>query len=370
MRVVVDDKIPYIQDAIKAIAEEVIFVPGQDITPELVKDADALIIRTRTACNRKLLEGSKVKFIATATIGYDHIDTKFCEQAGITWVNAPGCNANSVAEYIESCFMLLAKERQLPLNTMKIGVVGVGNVGSLVEHKARTFGMSVLRNDPPRAAKEGAEGFASLEQIAEECDIITFHTPLNVEGEYKSHHLADEDFFKSLKKQPIIINTSRGEVIHTKALLEALGNDLVSDAIIDVWENEPEISQCLLNRAYIATPHIAGYSADGKGNATRMVLEEFCKYFHIDAEISIKLPRPRITAKTLFKRADELPLVAYDPMRDTQWLKAEPERFEEFRNNYPLRREVEIYYKAWDKYASRESVRKNGDENLRLIRQS
>lgn len=359
MRVIIDDKIPYIQEAIKAITDDVVYIPGKDFTAELVRDADALIIRTRTICNRELLEGSKVQFIATATIGYDHIDTQYCQEAGITWTNAPGCNSNSVAEYIESCLTLLQRDHQLLLGGLKIGIVGVGNVGSLVSQKSQTFGMVVLENDPPRAAKEGHEKFESLQQIAEECDIISFHTPLNMDGEYKTYHLADETFFHSLKKKPIIINTSRGEVVDTEALLAAMDKGLVSDVIIDVWENEPNINLELLERAYIATPHIAGYSADGKANATRMALEGLCKHFNIDTKINIKPSRLRITAKLLFNNYNDITLAAYNPMRDTKWLKKDPEEFEEFRNNYPLRREVEVYYEAWNKYITRESTRKH-----------
>jgi len=359
MKVIVDEKIPFIKEAIEKIADIVVYAPGHKFTRKLIHNADALIIRTRTICNRKLLEGSNVQFIATATIGYDHIDTEYCKEAGISWINAPGSNANSVAEYIESALALLLKERKMPLGKMKMGIVGVGNVGKIVAEKASTFGMTILENDPPRAEKEGDEKFVTLQKIADECDIISFHTPLNKEGDYKTYHLADEAFFHSLKKNPLIINTARGEIIDTKALLAAMDKRLVSDAIIDVWENEPDINRELLERAYIATPHIAGYSADGKGNATRMALEGLCRYFNIEAKIEIKLPRPRITAKTLFNNYEDIMLVAYDPRRDTRWLKKEPENFEEFRNNYPLRREVEIYYEAWDKYISFESNRKN-----------
>ncbi|NDV80498.1 4-phosphoerythronate dehydrogenase PdxB [Bacteroides sp. 51] len=359
MKVVVDEKIPYIQEAIKEIADEVVYAPGNGFTPELIRDADALIIRTRTKCNRKLLEGSKVQFIATATIGYDHIDVQYCHDAGISWINAPGSNANSVAEYIESCLALLLKEHNLPLGQMKMGIIGVGNVGTLVAKKTTTFGMTVLQNDPPRASREGNAGFSTLGQIAEQCDIISFHTPLNMEGQYKTYHLGNEAFFRSLKKKPIIINTSRGEVVDTEALLRAMDEGLVStNAIIDVWENEPDINRELLKRAYITTPHIAGYSADGKGNATRMALEGLCRHFHIDARINIKLPRPRVTAKNIFNNPDDIILLAYNPQKDTNLLKEDPESFEDFRNNYPVRREVAMYYEAWDKYVERESKRK------------
>ena len=337
MKVIVDEKIPYIEDAIAKIADEVIYAPGNGFTPELIKEADALIVRTRTKCNRQLLEGSNVQFIATATIGYDHIDTLYCREAGISWINAPGCNANSVAEYIEACLTLLQEERRLPLNSMTMGIVGVGHVGTLVAQKAATFGMKVLKNDPPRAAREGITDFSTLQQLADECDIISFHTPLSREGEYSTYHLAGESFFRSLRKKPILINTSRGEVINTTALLQAMNNERIStDVIMDVWENEPDINRQLLQRAYIATPHIAGYSADGKGNATRMALEGLCRHFGIAAQIDIKLPR-RPENKSVHSTGSILSV--YNPIRDSNWLKAAPERFEEFRNNYPVRRE-------------------------------
>ena len=226
MKVIIDNKIPYIEGIIEKLGgdtpNEVIYIPGTKFTPEIVRDADALIIRTRTLCNRELLEGSKVKFIATATIGFDHIDTDYCKEAGITWTNAPGCNSASVAQYIHSTLLLLEKEKGFTLKGKCIGVVGIGNVGSKVCDVAQSLGMRVLMNDLPRADKEGAGIFTDIETITRECDVITFHTPLNKEGKYKTYHLADAGFFNSLKKSPVIINTSRGEVTETSALLSAL----------------------------------------------------------------------------------------------------------------------------------------------------
>ena len=251
MKVIVDNKIPFIKEAIEKIADEVIYAPGKDFTPVLVKDADALIIRTRTHCNRELLEGSRVRFIATATIGFDHIDTEYCRQAGIVWKNAPGCNSASVAQYLQSTLLLAKLLKGKKLSEMTMGIVGMGNVGSKVAEVARELGMRVLLNDLPREDKEGSTGFTSLQLLAEECDVLTFHVPLYKEGKYKTFHLADQSFFRSLKRAPIIINTSRGEVIETKALLEALENGLISDAVIDVWENEPDINLTLLNKVFI-----------------------------------------------------------------------------------------------------------------------
>lgn len=338
MKVIVDDKIPFIKEAIEKIADEVVYAPGKDFTPSLVKDADALIIRTRTRCNRELLEGSKVKFIATATIGFDHIDAEYCREADITWTNAPGCNSASVAQYLQSSLILLQTLKGINLPEVTIGIIGVGNVGSKVAKVAQELGMRVLLNDLPREDKEGKQGFSSLQTLAEECDILTFHVPLYKEGKYKTFHLADEAFFRSLKRSPIIINTSRGEVIETAALLKALQTGLISDAVIDVWENEPDINLSLLYKVFIGTPHIAGYSADGKANATRMSLGSLCRHFGIQADYHIAPPEPEnpiIIAST----PTEAYLKMYDPRKDCEALRAHPELFEKLRGDYPLRRE-------------------------------
>ena len=323
MKVIIDHKIPYIKEAIEKIADEVVYLPGHAFTKEEVKDADALIVRTRTRCNRELLEGSQVKFIATATIGYDHIDTEYCLEAGIAWTNCPGCNAGSVEQYVHSVLLLLKSEKGLDLKNSTIGVVGVGHVGSRVARMAESLGMKVLLNDPPRADK-GEQGFVDLETIARECDVITFHTPLNREGTYRTFHLADEDFFFSLKRNPFVINSSRGEVVDTASLLAALAAGKVKDAIIDTWEHEPHISKELLSVSYLGTPHIAGYSADGKANATRMSLKALCLFFGINVDFCI-LPSEGPND--------------YNPTRDSEWLKNSPDKFEWFRGNYPIRRE-------------------------------
>lgn len=323
MKVIVDNKIPYIKEAINRIADEVVFLPGADFTKEAVKDADALIVRTRTRCNRELLEGTQVKFIATATIGYDHIDTEYCREAGITWTNCPGCNAGSVEQYVRSVLGLLQRKKGLDLKNATIGVVGVGHVGSRVARTAKLLGMRVLLNDPPRADK-GETGFVDLATIARECDVITFHTPLIQEGIYRTYHLIDKDFLFSLKRAPYLINSSRGEVVDTASLLASLAAGKVKDVVIDTWENEPRISRDLLEAAFLATPHIAGYSADGKANATRMSLEALCRFFGMEVEFEITPPEGPSD---------------YDPTRDSEWLKADPEKFEWFRGNYPIRRE-------------------------------
>lgn len=337
MKVIIDNKIPYINKAIERIADEVVYLPGGGFTKEEVKDADALIVRTRTLCNRELLEGSRVKFIATATIGYDHIDTEYCREAGITWTNCPGCNAGSVEQYAHAALLLLKRQKGLRLENATLGVVGVGHVGSRVARMAKDLGMRVLLNDPPRADK-GETGFVDLATIARECDVITFHTPLNREGKFCTFHLANGHFFGELKRTPYIINSSRGEVVDTEALLAALSEGRVKDAVIDTWENEPDVNRDLLDSAFLATPHIAGYSADGKANATRMSLEALCRFFGVEATFDI-LP-PEYSGINFSEDPEEAFLQAYDPTRDSEWLKANPEKFEWFRGNYPLRREI------------------------------
>lgn len=342
MKMIIDNKIPFIKGAIEKIADEVVYAPGSGFSPELVRDADALIVRTRTHCNRELLEGSRVKFIATATIGFDHIDTEYCRTAGISWTNAPGCNSASVAQYIQSSLLLLQSTRGRQLHEMTIGIVGIGNVGSKVAKVAQRLGMRILQNDLPRTEQEGNGAFTSLERIAKESDVITFHVPLYKEGKYKTFHLADRAFFEMLERKPVIMNTSRGEVVETDALLHALESGIVSEAVIDVWEKEPDISLALLDKVMIGTPHIAGYSADGKANATRMSLDALCRYFGVEADYQIIPPQPEATDLSAPTMA-EAQLKIYDPRRDSDALKLHPECFEILRGDYPLRREEQAY---------------------------
>ena len=337
MKVIVDNKIPYIAGEIEKIADKVVYLPGDAFTKEEVKEADALVVRTRTHCNRDLLEGSQVKFIVTATIGFDHIDTEYCHEAGIAWTNCPGCNAGSVEQYIHSVLLLLKREKGLKFEEATLGIVGVGHVGSRVKRMAESLGMKVLLNDPPRTDK-GEKGFVDLRTIASESDVITFHTPLIKEGIYRTYHLVDKDFLFSLKRNPVIINSSRGEVVDTASLLIALSAGKVKDAVIDTWEYEPVISRELMEVAFLATPHIAGYSADGKANATRMSLEALARFFGVEADFCV-MP-PEYSGIQFSDDAEEAYLQAYNPTRDSEWLKKCPEKFEWFRGSYPLRREM------------------------------
>ena len=341
MRVVADDKIPYLREALETMGVEGVYMPGILIDADAVRDADALIVRTRTRCDAALLEGSSVRFVATATIGHDHIDTDYCATHDICWTNAPGCNAPSVCQYIESALLLLQAEQGICLSKSTLGIVGVGHVGSLVEAMARSWGMRVLCCDPPRAER-GDEGFVSLEVIAREADIITLHTPLTREGRYPTFHMADAAFFDALERKPWLINTSRGETVDTEALHHALDKGQVAQCIIDVWEHEPHIDLSLLERCYIGTPHIAGYSADGKACATQMALQALQAHFALPPVPEITPPAPHDPEVKAATREQAL-IQIYNPHDDSRRLKDKPEAFEWLRGNYPLRREAKGY---------------------------
>ena len=338
MKIVVDDKIPYIRETICQLADEVVFLSGAAITAADVKDADVLVVRTRTRCNRQLLEGSKVKLVVTATIGYDHLDTQWLDAAGIHWTNCPGCNSGSVAQYVECSLLLLEQQKGLVLRQSTIGIVGCGHVGSKVKAVAERLGMRVLVCDPPlekaNSQEPTANSYVSLDEIERRCDVITFHVPLTRKGQYATWHLADDDFFHRLSRVPYIINTSRGEVVDNKALLSAMEERRVRDAIIDVWENEPHPDSVLLEKVFIGTPHIAGYSADGKVNADNMVIDAICQHFSLPHPGLIA--PPKLPADFTYSGS---PLDLYNPMEDSKKLKAASSRFEQLRNNYPLRRE-------------------------------
>lgn len=331
MKIVLDDKIPYIREAIAQLGVKAIYKRGADITADDVRDADALVVRTRTRCNRDLLEGSRVRFVATATIGFDHLDTAYLERAGISWVNCPGCNAASVRQYMHSVLLLLQRDFGVELNAATtLGVVGCGHVGSLVAALGRELGVRVIVCDPFIADPT----FVTMRQIECEADIITFHVPLTHTAPYPTFHLADERFFLRLQRRPFIVNTSRGDVVDNDALLRALQEKRIRQAVIDTWENEPHVNLDLLNKVYIGTPHIAGYSADGKVNADNMVIAALCEFFHLD---NPGLITPPSLPNDFVYTGD--PLQLYNPLTDSQHLKDRPETFEQLRGDYPLRRE-------------------------------
>lgn len=351
MKIIIDNKIPYIKGALEPFAE-VRYLPGSQTTAEVVKDADALITRTRTICNRELLRGSKVKYIATATIGYDHIDTEYCGEAGIKWTNAPGCNAESVNQYIASALVSWSMCHRTDLAGLTIGIVGVGNVGKRIAKTCEILGMNVLLNDPPRARKEGNDKFVSLEAIQKEADIITFHVPLNISGPDATHHLVNNLFIKKLKKNPLLINSCRGEVIDTESILNALEENGIKGYIADCWEDEPKINIDLLNCCDIGTPHIAGYSKDGKANGTQMSVQAISRFFGLGIDnwqaTNIETPANTIIEidgkqRRTYSILAEAILSTYDIEQDDEQLRENPKIFEQLRGDYPVRREFSAY---------------------------
>ena len=335
MKIIIEKNIPYINGVLEKYAD-VLYLPYSEITPETVKDADVLLVRTRTRCDEALLAGSCCKFIGTATIGTDHIDLDYCSTHGITVKNAPGCNAPAVAQYVLSGIgHWMKKEYIFNTSGLTLGVVGVGHVGSIVARWARDLGFKVLLNDPPLRRASGSADYVPLSKLMKDADIITFHTPLTRSGLDATYHLASRPFITALQNCRLLINCARGEVVDNEALAECMSDSPITDVIIDCWENEPELNPDLLDKAFVATPHIAGYSAEGKMRATAMLLEALAEHFGWNLDI------PQVEAPLL--GANEVSLdgimSSYNPLEDTRALKASPEAFESLRNSYRLRKE-------------------------------
>jgi len=352
MKIIADNKIPYLKGVFEAIAT-VEYCPGADINSQIVKDADALITRTRTKCNIDLLTDSSIKMIASATIGFDHIDTTFCDANNIQWTNAPGCNSGSVKQYISAVLGLLVEEKEWTLIGKRIAVVGVGNVGSKVSALCKALGMEVYEIDPPRAKAETDKPFYNLQDVIHKMDIITFHTPLTREGSDKTYHLCDESLLKKMKPSCVVINTSRGEVVDGQALKKALTNQEIELAVLDVWEHEPEFDHELLELVWIATPHIAGYSQDGKANGTQMSVQAISKKFNLGMDDwqpgDLRQPQfPELIIDCKYLTIDEIAanafLHTYDLRADDQRLRNSPTTFEKQRGDYPVRREFRAYH--------------------------
>ena len=345
--IVADDRIPFLRGVFEPYAE-VEYLKGSAITPADVARADALVVRTRTRCDAALLSGSSVKFVATATIGYDHINAAELEKLGIAWRSAPGCNAASVAQYLATVLTGFG----LPLEGRTLGVVGVGNVGKLAVKVGEALGMKVLLNDPPRAEAEGEAGFVSLEEVAREADFVTLHVPLVTGGKHPTVGLLDDRFFSLVKPGACIVNAARGEAAVGSALKAALKSGKVACAAVDVWENEPEIDRELLSLCRFATPHIAGYSTDGKANGTTMAVRATAEFFSIDALKSfLALPPPPANDELIRAREDdseeaELHRIlchTFDLHQVDMDLRNDPGSFEQLRGNAPLRREPFAY---------------------------
>jgi len=351
IRILADDKIPFLRGVLEPYAE-VIYLPGNQINNNDVLKADALLIRTRTKCNPGLLKNSSVRFIATATIGFDHIDTQYCDANNIRWINAPGCNSSSVQQYIACALLKIATEFHFNLKDKIIGIVGVGNVGSKVEKLARIMGMKVILCDPPRAAREGNTGFTKLGKLLKESDFITLHVPLNFVGDDATYHLFNEKLFKKIRKGAWFFNSSRGEVAETGSLKNIIKSGRISGAVLDVWENEPDIDTELMENAFISTPHIAGYSTDGKANGTAMVVNALLEYFGLPLKNWYPgdvppPPNPVVEIDCYGKNTQDIIREAlnntYNINDDDTMLRFSPSDFEKQRGNYRLRREFSAF---------------------------
>lgn len=354
LKIVADENIPYVREAFSTIGD-VVTVHGRSMTSATVRDADLLLVRSVTKVNGALLDGSNVRFVATATIGEDHLDKAYLDGHGIAYASAPGSNANSVAEYVVSALLRVADRFDFDLEGKTLGIVGVGNVGSRVIKKAEALGMRCILHDPPLADKTGAPCYRPMEELLS-CDVLTFHVPLTKSEPYPTHHLVDEAFLKRVKPGAVIINSSRGAVVDGAALARAIASGHLLAAVLDVWEGEPDIDVGLLERVCLGTPHIAGYSFDGKVNGTRQICEAACRFLGIDAswDPAPWLPAPEVpevhvdgNVTSIRKALSEAVYAIYDIAEDDQALRKllnlpatdRPVHFDRLRKEYPRRRE-------------------------------
>jgi erythronate-4-phosphate dehydrogenase len=354
MKIIADANIPFVRECFSSVGD-VEVLSGRDITPRVIADADALLVRSITPVNRGMLAGSSVRFVGTATIGFDHIDVGYLECSGIGFASAPGSNANSAAEYVVAALLEVGRRHGIRLEGRSIGVIGVGNVGGRVASKCEALGMRVLRNDPPLQRKTGDSVYVPLDALYD-CDFVTIHTPLTRAGVDKTHHLADRRFFSSLKQGAVFLNASRGAVVDTQALKSAIQSGRLRAVVLDVWENEPNIDTDLLGMVDLGTPHIAGYSFDGKIAGLIMIYRAFCEHFGLPPSLEARdfLPEPdipRLELDTGDVQDEELLARAVEQVyrirRDDEGLRrvtdlpvdARGRFFDSLRKHYPIRRE-------------------------------
>ena len=353
MRILADIDIPYLKGVFEPFAQKVDYLKGKAISATDLLHTDVLIIRTRTVCNESLLKGTPVSVIATATIGTDHIDMEYCKANKITVISAPGCNAGAVVQWtLSAIFSLMANDINR-LCTKTLGIVGVGNIGSKLQKAAKVLGFKVLLCDPPREEREGNSDFTSLSNLVSKSDIISLHVPLNISGKHKTLNLINKDILSICKPNAILLNSARGGVINEHSLINYLVKANSLRVGIDVWEKEPNINLTLLEQASITTPHIAGYSLEGKVNATRIIVESLCKHLGIQintSEIGAKDTKEKIDVDIL-KHLNNSNICfnsffseMYCIKSDSEKLKENPEQFESFRNSYKLRREFSAYH--------------------------
>ncbi|MBC3951104.1 4-phosphoerythronate dehydrogenase PdxB [Pseudomonas folii] len=354
MRIVADENIPLL-DAFFAGFGEIQHLPGRSIDRAAVAEADILLVRSVTPVTRELLEGSPVRFVGTCTIGTDHLDLDYFQQAGIQWSSAPGCNARGVVDYVLGSLLTLAEIEGVDLAQRTYGVVGAGQVGVRLIKVLKALGWNVLVCDPPRQAVEGGD-FVSLEEILQRCDVISLHTPLDKGGEHPTWHLLDQSRLQQLRHGSWLINASRGAVVDNGALHDTMLEREDLQAVLDVWEGEPNVNTELADLCVIGTPHIAGYSLDGRQRGTAQIYQALCGFLGQEAQISLAdlLPRPWLAEVTLDERTDPVWALntlcrgVYDPRRDDADFRrslvgsvSQPVAFDLLRKNYPPRREIE-----------------------------
>jgi erythronate-4-phosphate dehydrogenase len=351
-KIIADSNIPHAADACAHLGD-VTVLKSSEFSPETLRDCDILLCRSTRKIDAELLDGSRVRFVATATIGTDHIDADYLASRGIAWASAPGSNANSVSEYVTTALLVLAGEMGRRLSEMSIGVVGVGNVGSRVVRKCEALGMTVVQNDPPLARKTSEDRYRPLGELLS-CDVITFHVPLTHDGEDPTFHLCDAALLDRLRPGAVLINSSRGPVVDGNALGHTVDSGRITAVVLDVWEGEPLFDPRLLAKVAIGTPHIAGHALDAKINGTKMVYEAACEFLGAEPRWlpAAVLPPPKVPLIELDStdRDDEDALrdavgQLYDILQDDAMLRKMPsdetrgEAFREFRRNYWPRRE-------------------------------
>ena len=348
MKILVDENMPYARELFSRTGD-VVAVPGRPVPQAELDNADGLMVRSVTKVNAELLSGKPVKFVGTATAGTDHIDEDYLREQGIAFSAAPGCNAIAVVEYVFSSLLLLAERDGFLLTDRTVGIVGVGNVGGRLQARLEALGIKTLLCDPPRADRGDEGAFLPLSRLVAEADILTFHTPLFKQGEYKTLHLADEALLMALKPGTILINACRGAVVDNAALLNVLQKRDDLSVVLDVWEPEPELSLPLLDKVDIATAHIAGYTLEGKARGTTQVFEAWTQFLGQPQQVALDtlLPAPEFGRITLHGELDQPTLkrlvhLVYDVRRDDAPLRAVaavPGEFDRLRKNYLERRE-------------------------------
>ncbi|MDA8480570.1 4-phosphoerythronate dehydrogenase PdxB [Citrobacter sp. Awk 4] len=357
MKILVDENMPYARELFSRLGE-VKAVPGRPIPVAELEDADALMVRSVTKVNESLLSGKSVKFVGTATAGTDHVDETWLKQAGIGFSSAPGCNAIAVVEYVFSSLLMLAERDGFALCDRTVGIIGVGNVGGRLQARLEALGIRTLLCDPPRADRGDEGDFRSLEELVQEADILTFHTPLFKQGQYKTLHLADDAMIRRLKPGTILVNASRGPVVDNAALLARLNAGQALSVVLDVWEGEPDLNVELLEKIDVGTPHIAGYTLEGKARGTTQVFEAYSAFIDNAQQVALDtlLPAPEFGRITLHGTLDQPTLkrlvhLVYDVRRDDAPLRkvaGVPGEFDKLRKNYLERREWSSLYVMCD----------------------